>query len=83
MRNIPRSDKNELLQTVVDLNISELSKLEVKYSKLQKAHVAMKNQLDTQSAKLKATDNNIVALRVSLAIAPTIDNMGKKDAIIA
>lgn len=30
MRSIPRSDKNELLQIALDLNISELTKLEVK-----------------------------------------------------
>ena len=47
----------------MDLNISELTKLEVKYNQLQKAHAMMKNQLDNQSAKLKATNNNIAALR--------------------
>lgn len=57
----------------MDLNISELTKLEVNYNKLQKAHAVMKNQLDIQSAKL----------RVSLATAPTIDNMKKKNAKIA
>lgn len=82
-RSISRNDKSELLQTVVDLNILELTKLEVKYSKLQKAHEAMKQQLDTQKVKLKAVENNISILKTSLAAAPTIDMLSQKDAIIS
>lgn len=33
--------------------------------------------------KLKVIDNNIVALRESLATTPTADSLAKKDAIIA
>lgn len=82
MRSIPQSDKSELLQTMIDLNISELTKLEVKYNKFQKAHEVMKQQLDAQKIKLKATNNNIAILKASLATAPTADSLGKKNAII-
>lgn len=34
MRRIPQGDKNELLQNIMDLNISNLTKLEVKYNKI-------------------------------------------------
>jgi len=42
MRSIPWGDKNELLQIAMELNISDLTKLEVKYNKLQRAHEAVK-----------------------------------------
>lgn len=41
-RSIFQSDKNKLLQMAMDLNISALTKLKVRYNKLQKAHEAMK-----------------------------------------
>ena len=34
MKSIPQGDKNELLQIIVELNILDLTKLEVKYNKL-------------------------------------------------
>lgn len=43
----------------------------------------MKKQLDAQKLKLKVANNNIATPKVSLATTPTIDSLGKKDAIIA
>ena len=38
--------------------------------------------MDAQRLKLKVANNSIVALKESLAVAPTADSLGKKDAII-
>lgn len=82
LKSVPWSDKNELLQTTIDLNIFELTKLEVKFNKLQKAHEALKKQIDTQNIKLKATNNNVATLKATLANVPIMDILGKKDALI-
>lgn len=83
MRSIPWGDKNELLQIAVEPNISDLTKLEVKYNKLQKTHEAVKQQLDAKKVKLKVANNNIPILRASLVATPIADSLKKKDDIIA
>lgn len=59
---VSKLNKNLFLQTAVDAHIGDNTKLEVKYTKLQKKYGSINKSLEQQEVKLKASEKQVSTL---------------------